>query len=100
MPKVTIYVKEYYMYTPWAARANASATGTPRQDVVKTQHGTVTWIPNDKRIVVADVSKSLQAKITTRFDPWDPQTDMARHYHRSYRSRATVHVFSREGANN
>ena len=65
-----------------AARANATDTGPPGQEVVRTVHGTITWIPNAKIIVVANISRQLQAHMTTGFEPWDPNTDMARHYHR------------------
>ena len=82
LSKVKVYVREYYMYTRWAASANATATGTPGQEVVRTQHGTVSSVPHDNRIVVANDSRRLHVQITLGFEPWDLNTDMDRRYHR------------------
>ena len=70
------------MYTRWAARANATATGTPVQEFVRTHHGTVTLVPHDTRIVVANHNRQLHVQITSGFEPWDSNTDMDRRYHR------------------
>ena len=69
-------MREYYLYTPWAAKINAAAKGTPGQEVVRTPKGTITWIPNDTRINVANLDKSLKAQTTTGFEAWDPTTDL------------------------
>ena len=87
--QVNIYFNDYYMYTTWANQAHAVATGTADQAVVRTLHGKITWIPNYTGIVIADVSRRLQAHITTGFEPRGPQTDMARHYNRG---RILVHI--------
>ena len=89
LSKVKVYVREYYMYTRWAARANATATGTPVQEFVRTHHGTVTLVPHDTRIVVANHNRQLHVQIASGFEPWGPNTDMARRYHRG---RVPVYV--------
>ena len=70
------------MYTNWSDKINAIAAGTPGQEVGRTGQGTVTWIPNDKRIVITDLGVQLQAQYRAGFVPWDPTVDMAKHYHR------------------
>ena len=70
------------MYTNWSDKINATAAGTPGQEVVRTGQGTVTWIPNDKRIVITDLGGQLQTQFRAGFVPWDPTVDMAKHYHR------------------
>ena len=106
LAKVKVNVREYYMYTPWQPRAHATATGTPGRELVRTPHGTLTWIPNDRRIVIANVSTNLQVQLTVGFPPWDPATDMAnnepRRKYRStsqvlYRQRASGKLFSSKG---
>ena len=79
---IKVYVREYYLYTDWTDRINATAAGTPGQEVVRTGQGTVTWIPNDKRIVITDLGFQLQEQFRAGFVPWDPAVDMAKHYHR------------------
>ena len=79
---IKVYVREYYLYTDWTNRINATAAGTPGQEVVRTGQGTVTWIPNDKRIVITDLGFQLQEQFRAGFAPWDPAVDMAKHYHR------------------
>ena len=86
LSKVKVYVREYYMYTRWAARANATATGTPVQEFVRTHHGTVTLVPHDTRIVVANHNRQLHVQIASGFEPWGPNTDMAN------RGRVPVYV--------
>ena len=82
LSKVMVYVKEYYLYTEWEHKANAMATGTPGQEVVRTGQGTITWIPNDGRIVVTHLRSALQTQMRAGFPPWDPATDLAKRYHR------------------
>ena len=82
MSKVLVYVKEYYLHTEWEHKANAMATGTPGQEVVRTVHGTITWIPNDGRIVITHLRGTLQTQMRVGFPPWDPERDMAKRYHR------------------
>ena len=50
--------------------------------MVRTSPGTLTKIPNDKRIVITELSRQLQVQMRAGFEPWDPTTDMAKHYHR------------------
>ena len=57
---------------------NATATGKVWQEFVGTQRGILIWITNDRRIVIANANKQLQAQVTVGFEPWDPQTDMAK----------------------
>ena len=49
---------------------------------MRTQHGTVTLVLHDKRMVVANVSRQLHVQITSGFEPWGPNTDVDRRYHR------------------
>ena len=67
MATVKGHVKEYYAYTQWASMTNATATGTVGQDVVRTQHGTLTWITNHKRIAIANANVQLQTHVTVGF---------------------------------
>ena len=81
---IGIYVQELYMHTQWNKRRalpgllvpNAVASGQPGQEVVKSVYGTVTWHPNDKRILVAPGNKELDARIAAGFEPWDPERDL------------------------
>ena len=82
LSKVMVYVKEYYLYTEWEHRANAMATGTPGQEVVRTAQGTITWIPNDGRIVITHLRGTLQTQMRAGFPPWDPERDLAKRHHR------------------
>ena len=47
---------------------------------MRTSQGTVTWIPNDKRIVITDLGFRLQEQFRAGFVPCDPAVDMAKHY--------------------
>ena len=82
LAKVKVYVREYYSYTPWSSCINASATGTPCQEVIRTSRGTITWIPNDTRINIYSLETSLRMQMTTGPEAWNPETGMAKHYHR------------------
>ena len=57
--------------------------------MARTSQGTLTWIPNDKRIVITDLGRQLQVQMKAGFKPWDPAADMAKH---CYRGRAPVNI--------
>ena len=97
MAQVKIYVREYYAFTQWHKQINAEATGAPGQEAVTAQQGTLAWIPNDRRIVIADVAKSLQRQMAAGFEQWDPQRDMARHYHRGRIPMSVTTMLRRQG---
>ncbi|MFM7989535.1 MAG: hypothetical protein ACKPKO_60495, partial [Candidatus Fonsibacter sp.] len=84
-----IYVKELYEASRWAHMVNATSTGNPGQEVVRTRHGTLTWVPNDRRVVVAHLNRKMQVMLTAILPPWDPAKDMAKRYHRG---RLPVHI--------
>ena len=97
MSKVNVYVKEYYLHTEWETAVNATATGTPGQEVVKTQRETLTWIPNDGRIVISDLKPNLQTQMRAGFTPWDPATDLAKKYHRGRIPQQVANLIQAKG---
>ena len=99
LSQIKVYVREYYMYTNWTGKINSAATGTPGQEVVRTSDGTITWIPNDKRIVITELGAQLQAQMRAGFPPWDPTIDMAKHYHRGKIPVNIVNAFQGKALN-
>ena len=80
--EVGIFVKDYYLHTQYVHHANAAASGNSGQIVVKTQQGTLTWVPNDRRVSISNNSPTLRTKLSLIVEPWHPHRDLARHYHK------------------
>ena len=79
--RIRLFVKELYAFTAHEGKCNAGASGNVGQEVIRCAHGTLTWVPNDHRIVVANSSTILQARVAAAYPEWNPSTDMARRYH-------------------
>ena len=82
LAQVKLYVRELYMFTPFEQRSNSSTTGSSSQEVVRTPHGTLAWVPSDRRIAIANNSKLLHERLQVVCAAWGPENDMSKHYHR------------------
>ena len=80
LAQTRIYVRDLYQYTSWSSQANATSSGNSGQEVVRTAHGTCTWMPSDCRIAIANNAKILLDKLSVVFYPWVPDQDLQRHY--------------------
>ena len=56
---VGFYVREAYLYTPFAESINSQASGNAGQEVVRTKLGTLTWVPSDRRIIVSNTNQVI-----------------------------------------
>ncbi len=91
--EMEVFVREFYAFTEWTTEStgavtprgnrvpNATAGGQPGQEVVRTPWGTLTWIPHDRRIVVAPACPELERRVKRVFHPWRVDSDMAQVYH-------------------
>ena len=76
------YVKEHYFFTEFSQHVNSTSSGNPGQEVCRTGFGTLTWVPSDKRICIAGGNRLLYGRMAVICQQWNPESDMARRYHR------------------
>ena len=82
MHKPVLYINTLYVHTQFSNYCNSDASGNKGQEVAKTRMGTVTWIPSDRRIVIANTVVELTQRIRAVFPPWEVNRDMAARYSR------------------
>ena len=92
-----IFVREHYLHTNYESMINATASGNVGQEVVRSGHGTITWVPNDRRIVVPQTASLLQARLGVGFPAWNPLKDMATKYHHNKVPQQIQRMLSAQG---
>ena len=81
LSRVKVFVEGHYLHTPYQQEINATSSGNVGQLVVRCGLGTITWVPNDRRIIVSHSSRILRDRLCAGFEAWDPERDMASKYH-------------------
>ncbi|MFM7983570.1 MAG: hypothetical protein ACKPKO_30015, partial [Candidatus Fonsibacter sp.] len=82
LSEACIFMKQVYEWTEHKSCSNAVASGNPGQEVSKTRMGTVTWVPSDTRLIVSTANVELLSRLCTVFEPWIPERDLGKKYHR------------------
>ena len=86
---IEVFPNELYAFTEHADSRtsngirvpNSTVSGCSGQEVVKTPFGTITWVPNDRRLSVPAHCKELRRRVRCGFEPWNPDSDLPKAYH-------------------
>ena len=86
---IEIFPNELYAFTQFSGTStstgvrvsNATVSGCSGQEVVRTPFGTLTWIPNDRRLSAPPHCHELLRRLRRGFAAWDPDRDLPKVYH-------------------